>query len=123
MFRREAHVRTIVSEESIAFIIGATRISYLGTTLAITSSQIALGRSTISAYIFRLLVTSNVLPNTPILIILPKQKIRSSETSVFIRATLCHIPEDGILHSHYREHLKLYVNNNLSRKMAATPLR
>jgi hypothetical protein len=35
--------------------------------------------------------------------------IRSSETSVIIRATLRYIQEDGILHRHRRENLKSYV--------------
>jgi hypothetical protein len=34
------------------------------------------------------------------------QAIRSSETSVYTISTLCHIPEDGIFHSHCRENLK-----------------
>jgi hypothetical protein len=35
--------------------------------------------------------------------------IRSSETSVLTRATLLHIPEDGIPYSHHRESLKSYI--------------
>jgi hypothetical protein len=37
------------------------------------------------------------------------EAIYSSETSVIIRATCHHIPEDGILHSHRRENLKSYI--------------
>jgi hypothetical protein len=39
---------------------------------------------------------------------LKMQVIRSSETSVHTRTTQCHIPEDGILHSHRSESLKSY---------------
>jgi hypothetical protein len=35
--------------------------------------------------------------------------VRYSETSVHTRSTWCHIPEDGILHSHCRENLKSYI--------------
>jgi hypothetical protein len=33
----------------------------------------------------------------------------SSQTSFYNKPTQCHIPEDGILHSHRRENLKSYV--------------
>jgi hypothetical protein len=33
----------------------------------------------------------------------------SSETSVFTRATLRHVPEGGILHGHRRENLQFYT--------------
>jgi hypothetical protein len=39
---------------------------------------------------------------------LKMEAIRSSETSVHIRSTRRHIPEDGILHSHRRENLISY---------------
>jgi hypothetical protein len=38
---------------------------------------------------------------------LKMEAIRSSETSVHTGSTRHHIPEDGILHSHRRENLKI----------------
>jgi hypothetical protein len=64
MLRRVALVRTDVSKELSTSIIRETRISELGTTLAVTSNLVFL-RS-----VCRLLVTGSVVPNSSILVTL-----------------------------------------------------
>jgi hypothetical protein len=67
-----------------------------------------------SVFIFsvlQLLVTANVVPSSLILFPQMMEAIRFSETSVLTRATRRHIAEDGLLHSHRREHLNSYVGN------------
>jgi hypothetical protein len=90
MLHYVALVKTEVSEERIASMTRETRIGGLSSVLG-------------------LLVTTNVVPTTPILVTLLMAALRSSETSVLGRATRHNIPEKNILHSYRREDLRSYV--------------
>jgi hypothetical protein len=93
MLRRVTLEKADVSEERVASIIRVIRIGELGTTLAITIVFLCTVR--------RLLVTTNIVPSSPILVTL-MMVIRSSEMSVLTRVIWRNNPEDGIL-----QHLRL----------------
>jgi hypothetical protein len=57
----------------------------------------------------RLLVSANVVPSSPTLVILIMEAPSSSETPVLTSVTRRNISEDCILHSHRREDLKSYI--------------
>jgi hypothetical protein len=92
--------------ELIASFIFLTRISELGITLTVSSNRSKVQGNTC---VLRLIVTSNVVPSSVMLVTLTMKAIRCSETSAPTTATRRDIPEDGILHSHRRETLKSYI--------------
>jgi hypothetical protein len=87
-----ALVRTDVSEELNASIIGVTRIGELGTTSAITSNQ----RTLLLRSVRRLLVLADV-PSSPILVTPMMEVLSSSKMSVLTRITGRNTLEDVIL--------------------------
>jgi hypothetical protein len=89
MLLRVSLLRTDVSEERCASIIKETRID--------------------ERSVRRLLVITNVVPSSLILVTLMMERPRSSETSVLTRATRRNFTEYDILHSHRRENLKSYI--------------
>jgi hypothetical protein len=91
MLRRMALVRTDVSEELSASFIRVTRISELGTTLAVTSNRLTLRRNAMEA-------------------------LNSSEMSVLTRPKWCNIPGDGVLHS-----TAMRASNLTQKKMSTLP--
>jgi hypothetical protein len=65
-----------------------------------------LRRENLKSYI----VTTNVIPSSPILITLMKEALSSSETTVLTRTPRRNIPGYTILRSHRRENLKSYID-------------
>jgi hypothetical protein len=69
---------------------------------------VALVRTDLSEELSASFIRASVVPSSSILVILMKEALSFSETSVLTRATRRNIPEETILHSHRGEFLKFY---------------
>jgi hypothetical protein len=121
MFGRVALVRTDVSEELSASFFRVTRISELGTKIAVTSNR---------RNVRPLLVAASVVRSSQILVTLMNESLSSSKTSVLTRVTRRNIPEDAILRVNLKlvsAHLPTYLLTHLPHhqtqtfRVAATP--
>jgi hypothetical protein len=90
-------LRTEVLEERIASIIRVTRFGELGATLTVTPTEAYCEETVTLLSLLRLLVTTNIVPSSPILVTPMMEVIRSSETSLLTRASRRYNPEHGIL--------------------------
>jgi hypothetical protein len=99
MWRRVDVLWTDVSEERIASIFRVYESHESWTRVSARQIHPADGHSVYS-YLLTLVHRSWISYT------MKMEAIRSTETSVNKISTWCHIPEDGILHSHRRENLK-----------------
>jgi hypothetical protein len=95
--------------------VANNHLSFITTTIPIQQQNIGRMPSSGTLHhvalhsVHQLLVTANVIPNSPIFVFLMVEALHSSETPILTRVTLRNIPEDDILHSQCRENLKSYT--------------
>jgi hypothetical protein len=99
-------LRTDVSGERIPSITRVIRIGDQGTTIEVTTET-----------------RCEEIQCTYCVVYYDDVDDTSLESSVSTRSTRLHIPEDDILHSHYREHLKSYTARALYRRRNVSPVR